>query len=142
MYGNGFIPPYGNMPGLGGMRGIGSGIGNVFGSGVGNGIGSGILGGASRGAGLFSRLGRGFNLGSILNNTQRTLNVINQAIPVVKQAGPMMNNMKTMFKLAGAFKDETDNKDSIKKESQSTNIDSSTSNSVSYNNDNQPEFFV
>lgn len=50
---------------------------------------------------------RGINWGGLLNNASRTLGVINQAIPVVKQAGPMLNNMKSMIRLASAFKNET-----------------------------------
>mgnify|MGYP000946864469 CR=1 FL=1 len=49
--------------------------------------------------GLLSKLGlRNINFGNILTNTSKTLNVINQAIPVVKQVGPMFNNMKSMLK--------------------------------------------
>ena len=70
--------------------------------------------GTGRSLGLFSRIGNGFqalksiNWGGIINNTSKTLGLINQAIPVVKQVGPMMNNMKSMLKIASVFKDETD----------------------------------
>lgn len=69
---------------------------------------------ASRGLGLFSRIGsglsafRGINWGGLITNTSKTLNVVNQAIPLVRQVGPMFNNVKSMMKLASAFKDETD----------------------------------
>lgn len=81
---------------------------------------------------LFSRLlGRGaitsasrLNWGNILSNTQKSLGVINQAIPIVQQVKPMVNNAKAMFKIANVLKDsnqsktkETDNKSSIKNES-------------------------
>ena len=36
------------------------------------------------------------------------MGVINQTIPLVKQVGPVMNNMKSMLRVASAFKDETD----------------------------------
>lgn len=45
----------------------------------------------------------GINWGSLLNNTQRTLNVINQAIPVYNQIKPIWNNAKTMLRLFGEF---------------------------------------
>ena len=67
-----------------------------------------------RSGGLFSRLGAGasgiksINWQGLLSNTSRTLGVINQAIPIVKQVGPVYNNMKSMLKLASLFKDETD----------------------------------
>lgn len=55
--------------------------------------------------GIFSRLFRnGINWGSIVNNTQKTLNIINQAIPVVKQVSPVVKNAKTMFKVMNEFK--------------------------------------
>lgn len=70
--------------------------------------------GASRGLGLFGRLGssfsaiKGINWGGLITNTSKTLNVVNQAIPLVRQVGPMMNNMKSMLRVASIFKDETD----------------------------------
>ena len=56
--------------------------------------------------GLLTRLfGRsGVTLSSILNGTQKVLNVANQAIPLVKQARPMVNNAKTMFRIMNEFK--------------------------------------
>lgn len=55
--------------------------------------------------GLFSRIFRnGINWGSIVNNTQKTLNIINQAIPVVKQVSPVVKNAKTMFRVMNEFK--------------------------------------
>lgn len=63
---------------------------------------------------LFSRLTntfntiKGFNWTGIINNTSKTLGIINQTIPVIKQVGPMTNNIKSMIKVASIFKDETD----------------------------------
>ena len=37
-----------------------------------------------------------FNFGEILNKTQKTLNVINQAIPIFYQIKPLWNNAKTI----------------------------------------------
>ncbi len=60
---------------------------------------------SSLGRGLFSgTLRRGINWSSILNGAQRTLGLVNQAIPLVKQAAPMMRNAKTMFKVMNEFK--------------------------------------
>lgn len=42
-----------------------------------------------------------FNWDSFLNNTQRTLNVINQAMPIYNQVKPMFKNMGTIFKVIG-----------------------------------------
>ena len=136
MHGNSIYPPYyGGMPNF--SRGL-----------------TGISLGMPRGSYLFQKLdSRGFNLSSILTNTQKTLGVINQAIPIVKQAGPMVNNMKTMFKLAGAFKDETDKNTPKKIEfitnnnisNNPSNINANNSNNInnySYNTSNGPEFFI
>jgi len=56
--------------------------------------------------GLLSRLfgGRNITFGSILSGTQKTLGTINQIIPIVKQARPLMSNAKTMFKVMNEFK--------------------------------------
>lgn len=85
---------------------------NAISSGV---NGSRLVGGVSgRGLGIFSRLSnsmraiKGVNWGSLITNTSKTLNVVNQAIPLVKQVGPMVNNMKSIVKIASIFKDETD----------------------------------
>ena len=51
------------------------------------------------------------NWSSLLNNTQKTLNVINQAIPVYYQIKPIYNNAKTMLRMVNALKD--DNKETI-----------------------------
>ena len=81
--------------------------------------------GAGRGLGLFGRLGNSFaalrslNWGGFINNASKTLGVINQAIPLVRQVGPMMNNMKSMLRVASIFKDETDKKPTHKTNSPS-----------------------
>ena len=53
--------------------------------------------------GLFKGLLSRINFGSILGGTQKTLNTINQVIPLVKQARPMMHNAKTLFRLMSEF---------------------------------------
>lgn len=40
------------------------------------------------------------NWSNILNNTQKTLNVINQAIPIIYQVKPLVTNAKTLFRIA------------------------------------------
>lgn len=40
----------------------------------------------------------------LLDGTGKTLNVINQAIPLVYQVKPIINNTKTIFKIANSFK--------------------------------------
>lgn len=72
---------------------------------------------------LFSKgfsLAKGINWGGILDGTQKTLGVINQAIPIVYQVRPILSNAKTMFKIA----DEVKSNDSLadKKEIKNNNI--------------------
>lgn len=56
-----------------------------------------------------SLLSRGINAikaikwGSLLDGTQKTLGVINQAIPVIYQVKPIVNNAKTLFKIANVI---------------------------------------
>ena len=99
-------------------------------------------GSASRGASLFGKLGnavgaiKSFNWGGLINNTSKTLGIINQTIPLVRQVGPMVGNMRSMLKIASAFKDETDTSPIKNQNTTKTNYQSktqNTSNSTSYN---------
>lgn len=58
--------------------------------------------------GIFGNLGR-INFSSILSEAQKTLNFVNQAIPVMKEISPMVKNAKTMFKVMNEF-NKTDTK--------------------------------
>ena len=95
--------------------------------------------GASRGLGLFSRLGnsmravRGINWGGLITNASKTLNVVNQAIPLVRQVGPMVNNMKSMLRVASIFKDETDKNPTTTNTNRKTSNSNSTARSNIYN---------
>lgn len=57
----------------------------------------------------FSKMQK-INWSGILNNTQKTLGIINQAIPIVYQVRPLFNNARTLFKIAGAINEETPKK--------------------------------
>ena len=110
--------------------------------------------GASLGSGIRSLLGlgnarnfaggvsRGINWSSLLNNTSKTLSVVREAIP-------MMNNMKSMLKVASVFKDATDvNNEHKTNNNINNNIKSTTDNfnnqSSTENNimQNEPNFFL
>ncbi len=55
--------------------------------------------------GLFSKgLLKGANWSGFLTTAGKTLNVINQAIPVFYQVRPIIQNAKTMFRVLGAVK--------------------------------------
>ena len=51
---------------------------------------------------------RGINWNNILNNTQRTLGIINQAIPIVYQVRPLLTNARTLFRVASAINSNDD----------------------------------
>ena len=73
----------------------------------------------------------GINWSSLLSNTQKTLGIINQAIPAFYQVKPIFNNMKTMFKVVNEFnKDDTITTNNIK----TNNNSISTSNNYKSNN--------
>lgn len=103
--------------------------------------------------GLLTRLfGRsGATLSSILNGTQKVLNVANQAIPLVKQARPMVNNAKTMFKIMNEFKrsDIKQKRNNNQYNQINTNNTHSTTNTIANNESNNyqnvstgPTFFA
>lgn len=87
---------------------------------------------SSSSAGILSKL----SFSSFINGTSKTLNLINQAIPVFKQISPMFKNMKTMFKVMNEFK-KTDN--SFTQDIGNINI--KKDNNIS-NNDGKPTFFI
>lgn len=77
------------------------------------------------------------NWGTILSNTQKSLGIINQAIPIVYQVKPMIDNAKTMFKIAGAVKDSDSSNFSNSYKSSAQN------NEVSNNyTNNKPIFYI
>lgn len=100
--------------------------------------------------GLFSSLRGKFNWSGILNNTQKTLNIINQAIPVFYQIKPIWNNTKTVFRIIGAIKDD-DKGEKVQKTNKTNytnNYNTHNSNQSNYqssninNDDNRPKFFL
>jgi len=47
-----------------------------------------------------------FNFSELLNKTQKTLNIINQAIPIFYQIKPLWNNTKTILKIANIINEK------------------------------------
>ncbi len=95
---------------------------------------------------LMGRLGNSFswfkniNWGGIINGASRTLGIVNQTIPLVKQVGPVFNNVRSMFRIMSAFRDETipRNKSIIdnKPQEKSSNLDNNY-----HIDNNSPTFF-
>ena len=80
---------------------------------------------------------RGINWSNLLNNTQKSLGIINQALPLINQAKPLIANAKTMFKLAGALKSETSSKNN--NSYANTNINTNSKNNY---DTNKPIFYI
>lgn len=153
MHGNSFFNPYMYQPyyqtsnlmnGIGGMRRA-SGFGRAA-SGLGN---------ANTGfAGIKGLLGK-FSFSSFLNGASKTLNVVNQAIPIFYQVKPIINNARTMFRIMGAVR--ADGSSTTKNTSQipqrqsinNSNSNNTTSTTFSSNvadyqtfNEKNPTFFI
>ena len=84
------------------------------------------------------------NWAGLLTNTQKTLNIVNQAIPIVYQVKPLVNNAKTMFRVASELtksNTNTSNKSvsNIANKHQDSN---SYSNLSSSDNNEGPSFFI
>ena len=52
---------------------------------------------------------KNINITGILDGTQKTLGIINQAIPIVYQVKPIVNNLGTIFKISNILNDNETN---------------------------------
>ena len=109
----------------------------------------GAVSNASSSTGLFSRLFGGGKLSSFINGTQKTLGIINQAIPLVKQVSPVFKNAKTMFKVMNEFKrvgKPSATQNNVNNSNSTNNNDSGISTNENSetisNNINGPTFFL
>ncbi len=73
---------------------------------------------------------RKLSFASMLDKTQKTLNVINQAIPVFYQIKPLYDNAKTALKVMSAIKDEPSSKEKIKSPKKEESIKEKTKEKV------------
>ncbi len=83
---------------------------------------------------LFSSI-KNINFSNVLDNTQRTLNIINQAIPIFYQIKPIWNNTKTVFKIMSAINTPDNNRSNQSVNRQETVPEIKTE-------ENQPTFFL
>lgn len=90
--------------------------------------------------GLFSSL-KSLNWGNLLTNTQKTLNIVNQTIPLVYQVKPIVNNARTIFRVIGAVKSD-DNTNTNNSNNQVNTINNNTNANTINNGTNQPNFFL
>ncbi len=90
---------------------------------------------------------KGVNWSGLLSNVQKTLGIVNQAIPMVKQVSPIVNNAKTMFKIMNEFKKvdtpvKTENS-TQNAQSQNSNIEVADNDKIDDNQyDSGPTFFI
>ena len=92
--------------------------------------------------GLLSKIFKnGINWSTLLTNAQKTLNIVNQTIPVVKQMGPVVNNAKTMFKIMNEFKKVETPTEKNKKTEKKEIIEKQNKEQPKIINDNNPTFF-
>lgn len=87
--------------------------------------------------GLFGGLKK-YNWNNFLNNTGKTLNVINQAIPIIYQVRPILNNAITMFRVMNAVRGSDDS--STKSSTNNNNISSNNRTSSINHNGNSSTF--
>jgi|GEM_PF-2563309 len=80
--------------------------------------------------------GRKFDWNSMLNNTQRTLSIINSAIPLVNQVRPMLSNTSTMLKIYREMS-KSDNNLPTENTEKANNIPQTNT-----QRDNGPKFFI
>ena len=77
-----------------------------------------------------------FTFSGFLNGASKTLGVINQAIPVFYQVKPIINNAKTMYRVAKEINSSSTTKSINNQEKIVTNNKTNTT------NDNKPNFFI
>lgn len=88
--------------------------------------------------GLFNRLlgVSNFSWSGFLDGTQKTLGVINQALPIVNQVRPMISNAKTMFRIADEIRKPQNNIDI-----RGNNVNTVTNHTVN-TTVNKPTFYI
>ena len=83
--------------------------------------------------GLFGGIKK-INWKGMLSGTQKTLNMVNQAIPIYNQVKPMYNNVRTMMRVFNAVKDDP-------REIHSPNT-TQANNNIKKEETNGPSFFL
>jgi len=84
------------------------------------------------------------NWASLLDGTQKTLGVINQAIPVYYQVKPLFSNAKTLFKIANVMNDTPKSSNNLTNTNYNSNSNttSTISNSLNSSIKNSPIFYI
>ena len=97
------------------------------------------LSGASKLSNLLSKI----NFSSILTNTQKTLNVVNQAIPLYHQVKPVVSNIKALGKIGKEFTKMNNTTTTNNNNNNNTNnTQNNNINNSLYDNVPNPTFFI
>lgn len=83
----------------------------------------------------------GLTLTKVIGGMSKTLNVVNQLIPLYKEAKPIISNAQNAFKIAKEFMIPDNNTVSVKSKSK-TSPSLQTKNETSLQTSNRPVFFV
>ena len=146
MYGNYF--PYGQFGTMGNsmVRGMMPNMARAGGAFMGNAANIGNT--AIRNPGLLSNLFssiKSLNWGGLLTNTQKTLGIVNQAIPVYHQVRPLYDNVKTaarVFKSVSKSNKEESINNVTKEKSVNTVNNTKPTTNTNNNSSNGPNFFL
>lgn len=84
-----------------------------------------------------------FNFNELLNKTQRTLNIVNQALPIFYQIKPLWNNTKTILKIANIIneKPKETRKQTVNQSDKKNEIEKNTKQTLKKQY-NEPVFFL
>lgn len=98
---------------------------------------------ATSGLGILGRI----NWGTLLSNAQKSLSIVNQAIPIVYQVKPIVSNARTVFKVVNELgkpnKTNTNTNTNTKANNINTNESTPIKNSSNQNySSNEPVFFI
>lgn len=137
MFGNNFYNPYMYQPYYQ-TASTARNLGSLFNTSAGSNIG--------KATGITS-IFKNFSLNGFLNGASKTLNIVNQAIPVYYQVKPIFNNAKTMFRIMSAVKDDDNSIKEIKPKPINKSIDNKITkqNYDNYQTENlsdNPIFFI
>ena len=83
----------------------------------------------------------GLTLTKVIGGMSKTLNVVNQLLPLYKEAKPIISNAQNAFKIAKEFMTSDNNTVSVKPKSK-TYSSPQTKNETSLQTSNRPVFFV
>ncbi len=83
-----------------------------------------------------------FSFTGFLSGASKTLNVVNQAIPIYYQVKPMISNAKTMFKVMKAVKTPDYQQSQHKTNAYNIKSEKNTSTNSNYSSNGNPTFFL